>query len=137
MHRGGDHIQSAGQDAAITFVHEPAEADYRAAVRRFTYGTWPGRRGLLVPGGLILLVVLVFCELRGFSPAVTALVVFSGVVAAVVTTGKTLTRVGGEQHADVLDYGTCRTVVGDEGMTTTGGTLESSIDWQAFPWYVE
>ncbi|MER5385578.1 YcxB family protein [Streptomyces sp. NPDC002688] len=26
---------------------------------------------------------------------------------------------------------------GDEGLTTTGGDLASTIDWQTFPWHVE
>ncbi|WP_369259215.1 YcxB family protein [Streptomyces sp. R35] len=140
MQSGGDHIQSTGQDAAdaaIAFVYEPTPADYEAAMRRYTYGTWPGRGGLIVWPALILVLVFFFCELKGFAPAMTAVVVVAGVVAGVVTAHKTLARVAREQHADMEEYGTCRTVVGGEGMTTTGGSQTSTIDWQAFPWYVE
>jgi len=138
MQKGVDHRQAAGETTALVFVYEPTPADYEAALRRYIYRTWPGRRSLLIPPALILLLVLLFAELRGSSPAVAALLVVAGTVAGVVTTVKTLTRVAREQHADMEEYGTCRTVVGDEGMTTTGaGDLASSIDWQAFPRYVE
>lgn len=137
MQSGGDHIQSVGPDTAITFVYEPTEADYLAAVRRFTYGTWPGRGGLVVPPALVMLVALFFAELRGFSPEVMALMAVCGAVAGVVVAHKTLMRVAREQYAGTEEYGTCRTVVGDEGMTTTGGALTSAVNWQEFPWYVE
>lgn len=137
MHNGGDHIRSAEHDTALAFVYEPTEADYQAAVRRCSYGTWPGRGGLLVPPDLILLLVLFFAELRGFAPAVTALMIGCGAIAGVVVARNNLMRDAREQHADMEEYGTCRTVVDDEGMTTTGGPLTSTIDWQAVPWYVE
>ncbi|MCT9078588.1 YcxB family protein [Streptomyces fulvoviolaceus] len=137
MHKGGDSIQSAGRDTEIVFVYEPTPADYEAALRRYVYGTWPGRRGVLIPAALITVLVLAFAEVRGFSPAVVALLVVVAVVTAVVTTVRTLTRVAREQVGDMEEYGTCRTVVGEEGLTTTGGDQASTIDWQAFPWYVE
>lgn len=137
MHKGGDSIQSAGQDTDIVFVYEPTPADYEAALRRYVYRTWPGRRGVLIPSALITVLVLCFAEVRGFSPAIVALLAAAAVVTAVVTTIKTLTRVAREQHTDMEDYGTCRTVVADDGLTTTGGTEASTIDWQAFPWYLE
>ncbi|MET9961488.1 YcxB family protein [Streptomyces sp. NPDC006326] len=139
MHKGGDHIQQDGRGTAtaITFVYEPTPQDYKAAVRRFQIGTWPGRRGLLLMLALGPALGLAISKLKGFSPLATDFVLVSVALASLVIIPRTLTRLGREQYEDMEAYGTCRTVVGEDGLTTTGGDLSSSIEWHAFPWYFE
>ncbi|MEU0403401.1 YcxB family protein [Streptomyces sp. NPDC006197] len=74
---------------------------------------------------------------RGFSPAASAGVGACVLVATSVIIGRNPARAGREQYSGMADYGTCTTVVGDDGMTTTGGGLTSAIDWQAFPRCIE
>ncbi|MFC8506891.1 YcxB family protein [Streptomyces sp. NPDC057411] len=135
MHMGGDHTQDAvAHDAAVVaFVYEPTEADYRAAVRRFTFGTPSGLAGLLVPVVLGLLLVVYNAWRRGLSPVTTAVMVAGALIALAVVIRRVLARVARDQYAGVADCGTCTTVVDENGMTTTGNGLTSSIDWRAFP----
>lgn len=59
------------------------------------------------------------------------------VVTVLVVHPRTLARTAREQYADVEEYGTCRTVVREDGLTTTGGELSSDIEWRLCPWYFE
>ncbi|MFD7082799.1 YcxB family protein [Streptomyces sp. NPDC002181] len=58
-------------------------------------------------------------------------------LASMVIAPRALARVARQQYEDMEAYGTCRTVVGEGGLTTTGGELSSGIDWHAFPRYLE
>lgn len=135
MNTDGDRIQQSTEQ--VTFVYEPTQADYAKVVRRFTYGTWPGRRSLLFVTAFSLVVSWGLPTLKGFSPAVTAFVMACAVVAVLVVLPRTLARTAREQYADVEGYGACRTVVREDGLTTTGGELSGDIEWRLFPWYFE
>ncbi|MBB4985105.1 YcxB family protein [Streptomyces nymphaeiformis] len=138
MYTGGDHMRdAAARDAAVAFVYTPTEADYRSAVRRYSFGTPSGLAGVLVPVAVGLLIAYFYAWRKGFSPATSAVVGACVLVASGVILPRILARVAREQYSGTADYGTCTTVVGAEGMTTTGGGLTSTIDWQAFPRCVE
>ncbi|MFF9850283.1 YcxB family protein [Streptomyces litmocidini] len=128
---------AAARDAVAAFVYEPTEADYRSAVRCFSFGTPAGLAGLLVPVAVGVLLAYSYAWRRGFSPVASAVVGGCVLVAASVILRRTLARVAREQYSGMAEYGTCTTVVGDDGMTTTGGGLASTVDWQAFPRYIE
>lgn len=135
MNMGGGRVQqSTGQ---VTFVYEPTRADYAKAVRRFTFGTWPGLRGQVFLALFTLALSWTLPTLKGFSPTATAFVMACAVVAVLVTLPRVLARVAREQYADVEEYGACRTVVREDWLTTTGGELSSAIEWRVFPWYFE
>ncbi|MGW8766046.1 YcxB family protein [Streptomyces sp. NPDC055815] len=125
------------RDAAVTFVYEPTEADYRAAVRRLRFGTWRGLGGVAV----LLVVAELLASYRawrgGFSPAGVTVWAACLLVVLVAVVHWATGRLARRQFDGMDAYGTCRTVVGPQGMTTTGGELSSDLDWQAFPWYVE
>ncbi|MGW5776666.1 YcxB family protein [Streptomyces sp. NPDC003863] len=127
----------AARDAAVTFVYVPTEADYRSAVRRFSFGTLSGLAGLFVPVAAGAVLAYLYAWRRGFSPAASAVVGACVPIAAGLIGLRTLARVAREQYSGMADYGTCTTVVGDDGMGTTGGDLTSRIDWQAFSRYIE
>ncbi|MFI8768267.1 hypothetical protein ACN9M0_28275 [Streptomyces sp. R-07] len=121
----------------IAFVYEPTEADYRAAVRRLRFGTWRGLGGLVLVVATADLLASYAAWRRGFTPEAAA--VWGAVVLVVlaVVVHRSTTRYARGQFDGMGEYGICRTVVGGQGMTTTGGGLASGIDWQVFPWYVE
>lgn len=83
MNMGGGRVQqSTGQ---VTFVYEPTRADYAKAVRRFTFGTWPGLRGQVFLALFTLALSWTLPTLKGFSPTATAFVMACAVVAVLVT----------------------------------------------------
>ncbi|MFF8379388.1 YcxB family protein [Streptomyces sp. NPDC015661] len=127
----------AARDAAVAFVYTPTEADYRSAVRRFSFGTLSGLAGLLVPVAVGVALASFYAWRRGFTPAAATVVGVCVLVATGVIIWRSLARVASEQYSGTADYGTCTTVVDGDGMTTTGGGLDSRIDWQAFPRYIE
>ncbi|MEU9158776.1 YcxB family protein [Streptomyces sp. NPDC048424] len=153
MNRGGEHGQQSAERSTersteqVTFVYEPTRDDYTRAVRRFTFGTWPGIRGQIVLVAFSLGISWLLPTLKGFSPAVTAFVMACAVVTVLVVLPRVLARTAQEQYADVEEYGACRTVVHEDRLTTTGagtgtgrdgdGELSGDIEWRVFPWYFE
>ncbi|WP_158754621.1 YcxB family protein [Streptomyces sp. NRRL F-2580] len=155
MNMGGDHGQQPAEQSTeqsaeqVTFVYEPTLGDYTKAVRRFTFGTWPGIRGQIVLVAFSLGISWLLPTLKGFSPAVTAFVMACAVVAVLVVLPRVLARTAQEQYADMEEYGACRTVVREDRLTTTGagtgtatgrgggGELSGDIEWRVFPWYFE
>ncbi|MFE9631780.1 YcxB family protein [Streptomyces sp. NPDC006463] len=131
----GDRVQQSTEQ--VTFVYEPTQADYTKAVRRFTFGTWPGRRSVLFVTAFSLALSWTLPTLKRFSPITTAFVMACAVVTVLVTLPRVLARTAREQYADMEEYGACRTVVREDGLTTTGGELSSDIEWRVFPWYFE
>ncbi|MCX5298513.1 YcxB family protein [Streptomyces sp. NPDC002812] len=118
--------------------YRPTHDDYRTALRAWTFGTWPGRRELVLPPVMALAGVVVYAWLRGFDPGITGIA--SGVVFLVAVTGtvRARRRIARQSYADVEPYGDCRTVLGEAGVTTTGtGPGRSSVDWQALAGYCE
>lgn len=83
MNMGGDRVQESTEQAV--FVYEPTQDDYTKAVRRFTFGTWPGIRGQIGLAAFTLGLSWVLPTLKRFSPAVTAFVMACAVLTALVT----------------------------------------------------
>ncbi|WP_406387204.1 YcxB family protein [Streptomyces sp. NBC_00211] len=145
MHTAGDPVEQPRTDrtAVAEFVYDPAPSDYRTAVRRFTFGTWPGRRGMMVGPVVGLGLAVAISQLKGFSPTESAFVIGAVTLSLFFILPRHLARLARQQYEDMEAYGTCRTAVTEDGMTTAGGPvaegapLSSTIDWQAFPWYVE
>ncbi|MEV7439639.1 YcxB family protein [Streptomyces sp. NPDC091204] len=149
MNMGGDRVQEPTEQSTeqsteqVVFVYEPTQDDYAKAVRRFTFGTWPGIRGQIGLAAFTLGLSWVLPTLKRFSPAVTAFVMACAVLTALVTLPRVLARIAREQYADMEDYGACRTVVHEDRLTTTGAgvdggpELSGDIEWRLFPWYFE
>ncbi|MEU8431791.1 YcxB family protein [Streptomyces sp. NPDC029216] len=134
MQTGGD----TSGTTTIEFVYDPTPEDYRTAFRRFTYGTWPGRGTVLLTGPLVGLGLGGSISwLRGFSPNQTLFVLVAVTLALCVMLPRVNARKAREQYEHMEAYGTCRTAVGEDGLTTTGGELSSTVDWHGFPRYFE
>ncbi|MFF2193566.1 YcxB family protein [Streptomyces sp. NPDC058157] len=133
MQTGGD----TSGTTTIEFVYDPTPEDYRTAFWRFHFATWPGR-GSLVTGPVVGLGLgSLICWLRGFSPTATAFVLVSVTLSLCVITPRVGARKAREQYEDMEAYGTCRTTVAEDGLTTTGGELSSTLEWRVFPRYFE
>ncbi|MFD9368271.1 hypothetical protein ACFWA6_11275 [Streptomyces sp. NPDC060020] len=145
MNMGGDRVQESTEQSTeqVVFVYEPTQDDYTKAVRRFTFGTWPGIRGQIGLAAVTLGLSWLLPTLKRFSPAWTAFVMACAVLTALVTLPRVLARVAREQYADMEEYGACRTVVLEDRLTTTGAgvdggaELSGDIEWRLFPWYFE
>ncbi|MER7533934.1 hypothetical protein ABTX77_03975 [Streptomyces sp. NPDC097704] len=106
-------------------------------MRRCSFGTPSGLAGVLAPVAVGLLIAYFYAWRKGFPPAASAVVDARVLVASGVVLPRILARVARERYSGTADHGTCTTVVGGDGMTTTGGGLTSTIDRQAFPRCIE
>ncbi|GAA0294480.1 hypothetical protein GCM10010302_36440 [Streptomyces polychromogenes] len=138
MQTGGDISGSTGATTTtIEFVYDPTPEDYRTAFWRFHFGTWPGRGSLLTGPVVGIGLGSLISWLRGFSANATAFVLVSVSLALCVIVPRHGARKAREQYEDMEAYGTCRTTVTEEGLTTTGGELSSTLEWRVFPRYFE
>ncbi|MFF4365353.1 YcxB family protein [Streptomyces sp. NPDC001594] len=136
MQTGGDTSGGTGT-TTIEFVYDPTPEDYRTAFWRFNFATWPGR-GSLATGPVVGVGLgSLISWLRGFSANATAFVLIAVSLSLCVIVPRVGARKAREQYEGMEDYGTCRTTVTEDGLTTTGGELSSSIEWRVFPRYFE
>ncbi|MFG2474211.1 hypothetical protein [Streptomyces fagopyri] len=137
-------MDQAGQvdDAALgtaRFDYTPVAADYDKALSRFTLGTWPGRTGsLLLPGAFAVAAFLVRVLVWHLDEVqIIAAGVCVVIILFVVRQRVRRFRVRG-QYGTHAAYGTCRTTLTDDGLTTIGTAGESnSDDWHVYPWWFE
>ncbi|MFE1789626.1 YcxB family protein [Streptomyces sp. NPDC059525] len=140
MQTGGDTSSTSSTGSTggtIEFVYDPTPEDYRTAFWRFNFGTWPGRGNLMTGPFVGIGLGILLSWLRRFSENQTAFVLVAVTLAMCVIVPRVGARKAREQYQDMEEYGTCRTTVTEEGLTTTGGELSSTIEWRVFPWYFE
>lgn len=122
----------------IVLDYRPTADDYRTAQRAWSFGTWPGRRDLVLPTVMALTGVLVYAQLRGFDPVITSIATVVVLVVAVTGSVRALRRIARQGYARVEPHGVCRTVLGETGLSTTGGGPDgAAVGWELLSGYCE
>uniref|UniRef100_A0AAU2JQN1 YcxB family protein n=1 Tax=Streptomyces sp. NBC_00049 TaxID=2903617 RepID=A0AAU2JQN1_9ACTN len=123
----------------IVLDYRPTADDYRTALRAWSFGTWPGRRELILPTVMALTGVLLYALVRGFDPGVSSIATGLVLITAVAGTIRGRKRMARRSYARVEPHGDCRTMLNESGVSTTGagGPDASEVAWPSLSGYCE
>ncbi|MFI0965832.1 YcxB family protein [Streptomyces sp. NPDC021080] len=121
------------------FDYIPEAAHYDRALWRFTLGTWPGRTGsLLLPaafGAAAFFVRVLVWHLDEIQIIAAGACCVIALFAVRQRFRKHRVR---QQYEGWAAYGSCHTLLTEDGLTTTGDDGKSDrADWHAYPWWFE